>query len=149
RGRKVQPSAVEALATELNIPVLATPNINASESLEFLKKFSPDLILVVAFGQLLKQSVLDLPRLGCLNIHASLLPKYRGAAAVQRAIWNGESETGVSIQKMVKALDAGDVLLQKATPIQAEETSGELLERLSHLGAVAAEEALRMAETGT
>ncbi|MCB0404756.1 MAG: methionyl-tRNA formyltransferase [Bdellovibrionales bacterium] len=148
RGRKLTPSAVEQTAARLNLPVYPRENINSLESLEALKTWDPDLVLVVAFGQMLKEPVLLLPRLGCFNLHASLLPKYRGAAPVQRAIWNGEVETGVSIQRMVKALDAGDVLLQKRIAILPNETSGELLERLANLGGEAAVQALTLAETG-
>ncbi|MEZ4751832.1 MAG: methionyl-tRNA formyltransferase [Bdellovibrionota bacterium] len=148
RGHKLTPSAVEQTAVRLHLPVWPTENVNDARTFEALKSKEPDLILVVAFGQLLKEPLLQLPPLGCLNIHASLLPKYRGAAPVQRAIWNGDAETGVSLQKMVKALDAGDVLLQKRTAIRPDETSGELLQRLATLGAEAALEALALAEKG-
>lgn len=148
RGQKLTPTAVETLAVQKGIPVLATDNVSSDESMAQLKKAAPDLILVAAFGQILRENVLTLPKLFCLNVHASLLPKYRGAGPAQWAIWKGETETGVTIQRMVRKLDAGDILLQKKFAIGATETSGELLLRLAALGADALVEAVRVVESG-
>jgi methionyl-tRNA formyltransferase len=148
RGKTLQPTAVETLARAKGLPVLTTENINASAEMEKLRGEKPDLILVAAFGQLLKEPLLSLPRLYCLNVHASLLPKYRGAGPVQWAIWNGESETGITIQRMVKKLDAGDIFLQKSISISPEWTSVELLENLAGLGASCLVEAVKLTEKG-
>ena len=146
RGKQVEPTAVEALARRLGYLTLATGNVNDPATVEHLKSLSPDLVLVAAFGQILKNDVLALPKLFCLNVHASLLPKYRGAAPVQRAIWNGDKITGVTIQKMARKLDTGDILLQKTTAIDPNETSGELLDRLAVLGAEALIDSVRAIE---
>lgn len=148
RGHKVQPTPVAMAAEEAGLPWQEAENVNSPDSMETLTALKPDLVLVVAFGQLLKQPLLDLPRLAALNVHGSLLPKYRGAAPIQRAIWEGETETGVSIQRMVKKLDAGDVLLAKRLPIGPNMTSGELFEAMAPLGAQALVEAVQLAEQG-
>lgn len=138
RGRHgtPQPSEVKQLLLDrgLAIPLLQPEKASAPEVVQALAQYQADLFIVVAYGEILKQTVLDLPRLGCINVHASLLPKYRGAAPIQRAVMNGEKETGVSIMWMVQKMDAGDVLLQAATAIDPEETAGELQERLCILG---------------
>ena len=100
-----------------------------------LRAWAPDLVVVAAYGRILPPAVLDLPRLGCINVHASLLPKYRGAAPIQWAILRGETTTGVTIMRMNERMDEGDILLQRATPIGADETYGELQQRLARLGA--------------
>jgi methionyl-tRNA formyltransferase len=146
RGHKVQPSAVEAYARTQDLNVLSTLDVNAAHTFDVLKTFTPDLVLVAAFGQILKAEVLQLPKLFCLNVHASLLPKYRGAAPVQRAIWNGDSVTGVTIQKMARKLDTGDILLTKEISIEPEDTSETLLLRLANLGGEALVEALHLIE---
>lgn len=148
RGKKTQPTAVGAYCEKMGWPLIATDNVNLPEHIATLKASKPDLILVAAFGQLLRQSVLELPSLYCLNVHASLLPAYRGAAPIQMAIWNGDRTTGVTIQKMVKKLDAGDILLQKETPIGPNDTSADLLDRLAVLGGQALVEALHVIEKG-
>lgn len=148
RGQKVTPSEVERYARTQDLNVLEALDVNLPGTANVLKTFHPDLILVVAFGQILKENVLKIPKIGCLNVHASLLPKYRGAAPVQRAIMNGERETGVTIQKIVKKLDAGDILIQKKVVISPDETSGELLGRLAEVGAEALLEAIRLVESG-
>ncbi len=128
KGRSLQltPPPVKTLLLEKapHIPLLQPEK--ASQSLEELKKFQADLFVVVAYGQILSQKLLDIPPLGCINIHASLLPKYRGAAPIQRAILNGETETGIAIQKMVRELDAGDVICEAKVPIGPDMTAGEL-----------------------
>lgn len=148
RGQKVVPSPVETLARTNGIPVFATDNVNAPEIVAAIKAFEPDLILVAAFGQILRAEILALPKLYCLNVHASLLPKYRGASPVQRAIWNGDAETGVAIQKMAKKLDSGDILLVKKTAIHPQETSSELMGRLAVLGGECLIDTIALIESG-
>jgi methionyl-tRNA formyltransferase len=135
RGRHLAKPPVKMAAEELGLPVFQPRKANRPESLERIQAAQPDVIAVVAFGQILSRALLDVPRLGCFNLHASLLPKYRGAAPITYAVWNGETETGVTIMKMVERLDAGDVAIQVRTPIGPEETSGELHDRLAVLGA--------------
>ncbi|MBM4304363.1 MAG: methionyl-tRNA formyltransferase [Deltaproteobacteria bacterium] len=148
RGHKITPSAVEDLGRRLDLNVFTTLNVNAHETFSLLKTFNPDLILVAAFGQILKEEILNLPKLGCFNVHGSLLPKYRGAAPIQRAIYEGEKTTGVTIQRIVRKLDAGDIVLKKEISIDSEETSGQLMDRLAHLGGEALVEAVRLIESG-
>ncbi|NBX91701.1 MAG: methionyl-tRNA formyltransferase [Proteobacteria bacterium] len=147
RGQKTMPSEVERYARTQDLSVIEAFDINSPGTADVLKTFHPDLILVVAFGQILKETVLTIPKSGCLNVHASLLPKYRGAAPVQRAIMAGERETGISIQKIVKKLDAGDILVQKKVAISPDETAGDLLNRLAEVGADALLEALKLVES--
>ena len=135
RDLKLQPSAVKQLALQLNLPVLQPEKARSHDFVATLGKLMPDIIVVVAYGQILPQTILDLPRLGCLNLHTSLLPKYRGAAPIQWAILDGEAETGVTIMKMDAGLDTGDILSQTATPIQPSDTSQTLHHRLAILGA--------------
>lgn len=148
RGNKITPTAVENAAVELKLPVLRTLNVNAPEVLEKIQSLSPDLFIVAAFGQIFKEPLLAIPKKYCLNVHTSLLPKYRGAAPIQWALWNGDQITGVTIQKMVKKLDAGDILVQKRIPIDEADTTESLLEKLAHLGAEAVLESFRLIETG-
>ncbi len=142
RGKKERPSPVQARAEALGLPVRHPVSLKAPEQQEAFAALGADVAVVVAYGLILPRSVLDAPRLGCLNIHASLLPRWRGAAPIQRAIMAGDAETGVCIMQMEAGLDTGPVLLRKATPIGAEETAGELHGRLSALGAEAIVEAL-------
>ena len=138
RGRafKKQPLLpVKALAQKLNLPVLEPERARDEKFIAEIRTFLPDLIVVAAYGQILPQSILDLPRHGCLNVHTSLLPKYRGAAPIQWAIANGDAETGVTIMKMDADLDTGDIVAQRRTPIQAADDSATLHERLGRLGA--------------
>ena len=146
RGQHITSSEVEQYARTQDLTVLETLDVNAPPTVDVLKTYHPDLIVVVAFGQILKEGILKLPTQGCFNLHASLLPKYRGAAPVQRAILNGETETGITLQKMVKKLDAGDIFLQRTLTIGREETSGELLHRLAELGGELIWEALKKME---
>lgn len=148
RGHKVTPSEVEQYARTQDLNVIEALNVNDPGTLDVLKTFKPDLIVVVAFGQILKEGLLNLPKYGCINLHASLLPKYRGAAPVQRAIAEGEKETGVTLQRIVKKLDAGDVFLQKKTPILSTDTSEELLRRLAEEGGDLLIEGLKQIEQG-
>jgi methionyl-tRNA formyltransferase len=142
RGKKERPSPVQARAEALGLPVRHPASLKPAEEKEAFAALDADAGVVVAYGLILPQAVLDAPRLGCLNIHASLLPRWRGAAPIQRAVMAGDAETGVCIMQMEAGLDTGPVLLRKAIPIGAEETAGELHDRLSALGAEAIVEAL-------
>jgi methionyl-tRNA formyltransferase len=142
RGRKLRVPPVVELALARGIAVEQPTKIRNRAFEDLLRAWAPDLIVVAAYGRILPRNVLDLPPLGCINVHASLLPKYRGAAPVQWAIARGESETGVTIMQMNEAMDEGDILLQRSTPIGDSETGAELGERLSRLGAEALAEAL-------
>lgn len=135
RGMKLTASPVKEVATANNIPVYQPENFRSPEAVQALAQLQPDVIAVVAFGQLLPQAVLDIPTMGCINIHASLLPAYRGAAPYQWAVLDGLQETGVSAMYLCKAMDAGDVIDTAKTPIGPNETAGELLDRLAVLGA--------------
>ncbi len=137
QGRNLQtlPSAVKSLILKkaLKIPIFQPEKASNPEFLEEIAKLSADLYIVVVFGQILPQKLLDLPPLGCINVHPSLLPKFRGAAPIRRALMEGEVETGVSIQKMVRQMDAGDVLAVSKLPIEADMTHGELEDKLLNL----------------
>jgi methionyl-tRNA formyltransferase len=135
RDLKLQSSAVKQLALKLNLPVLQPIKARAEDFVATLRKLNSDLIVVVAYGQILPQTILDLPRLGALNVHTSLLPKYRGAAPIQWAILDDQTETGVTIMKMDAGLDTGDILSQANTPIHATDNSQTLHDRLAVLGA--------------
>lgn len=135
RGMKLTASPVKVLAGNAGIPVFQPDSFREPETVETLRSLRPDICAVVAYGRILPQSVLDVPRLGCINIHASLLPKYRGSAPYQWAVLNGEKETGVTAMYLVRQMDAGDIIDTVTTPIGENETAGELLERLSQLGA--------------
>ncbi len=142
RGRKLTASPVKQLAQENSIPVFQPKNFKEEADLSQLEKLDADLMVVVAYGLLLPQRVLDAPRLGCINIHASLLPRWRGAAPIQRSIMAGDQETGITIMQMEAGLDTGPMLLTKTCPIGPEDTGGSLHDRLSPLGAAALLEAL-------
>lgn len=135
RDLKLQPSPVKLLALKLNLPVLQPARARDEQFIAELRGLKPDLIAVVAYGQILPQAILDLPRFGCLNVHTSLLPKYRGAAPIQWAIANGEPETGVTIMKMDAGLDTGPIISQRRTAILPEDDSTALHDRLAQLGA--------------
>jgi len=145
----LEQSAVKRIAVDESIPVLQPEKPRGAEFVEQLRELAPDISVVVAYGHILPAEVVDLPQLGTLNIHASLLPKLRGAAPIQAAIRDGHAETGVSIMRMVKALDAGPVLLQVRTPIPDDETYGELQLRLAEMGALALIEALALVSLGS
>ncbi|MGA2175674.1 MAG: methionyl-tRNA formyltransferase [Verrucomicrobiota bacterium] len=135
RDLKPQPSPVKKLALAAGLPLLQPEQARDPAFLKRLAEFNPEVIIVAAYGQMLPQSILDLPRLGCLNVHASLLPKYRGAAPIQWAILNNDPETGVTIMQMAAGLDTGGILSQSATPIGPDETAASLHDRLAVLGA--------------
>ncbi len=135
RGRGLTPSAVKLEAVRRGIPVLQPENFRGAESRARLRALAPDVMVVVAYGLILPQSVLDIPEHGCWNVHASLLPRWRGAAPIQRAIEAGDTRTGISLMQMEKGLDTGPVLLSQAIDIGPEETAGQLHDRLAELGA--------------
>ncbi len=134
RGQKLTPSAVKKLALEHDIPVLQPVNLRSAEAQLELADFNADLMVVVAYGLILPQAILDTPRLGCINSHASLLPRWRGAAPIQRAIEAGDSESGITVMHMEAGLDTGPMLLKVSTAIQATDTGGSLHDRLATLG---------------
>ncbi len=135
RGLDLKASAVKKKATELGLPVFQPEKLSMAGEYEKLQELNPDVIVVVAYGQILRKNVLELSRLGCVNIHSSLLPRWRGAAPIQWAILGGDSESGVTTMRLVEKLDAGDILLQAKTPIQADDTAEILHDRLSLMGA--------------
>jgi methionyl-tRNA formyltransferase len=135
RGQQTLPPPVKVLALEHNIPVLQPVKVRLPESIEEIRGLEPDLIVVVAFGQILPKALLEIPKHGCINVHASLLPRYRGAAPLNWCIINGETETGVTTMMMDVGLDTGDMLLKKATPIDPDEDTRTLHDRLSQIGA--------------
>ncbi len=149
RGQHVTPPPVKQVALDANVPVLQPEKVRAPEFLDALRAWTPDLIVVAAYGKILPKSVLECPRHGCINVHASLLPKYRGAAPIQWSILRGEERTGVTIMQMNERMDAGDILLQRDITIGSDQTYGELQERLAVLGASALLDALALLRSGT
>ena len=151
RGRKMilTPPDVKVCAQRLNIPVYQPASMRSDEAFEQLAALKPDVIVVAAYGQILPKSVLDLPVYGCVNIHGSLLPKYRGASPIQQAVLNGDRVTGVTTMLMDVGLDTGDILLTKETAVGENETSAELFDRLSVLGGELITETLDALESGT
>lgn len=137
RGYKLIPPPVKVLATEHDTPVYQPNSLknDAEEYMQLLHELSPDVIVVAAYGKILPKEVLELPKYGCINVHASLLPEYRGAAPIQRAVYDGKSETGITIMQMGEGLDTGDILLQGSVQIGENETSAELFDRLAVFGA--------------
>lgn len=149
RGKDVQMTPVKIQALEYGIPVYQPVKVKTPEFVEVLKKEAPDAIVVIAFGQILSKEILDLPKYGCVNIHASLLPKYRGAAPIQWAVIDGEKETGVTTMMMDVGLDTGDILETKVIPLDPKETSGSLFEKLSEAGGPLILSTLEKLEKGT
>jgi methionyl-tRNA formyltransferase len=142
RGRKLTPSPVKQRALEAGIPVEQPETLKTPDAQQRLADYAPDLMIVVAYGLILPKKVLAIPRLGCWNVHASLLPRWRGAAPIQRAILAGDSETGVDLMQMEAGLDTGPVLIERRTPIGDDDTGGSLHDRLAGLGADALAEGL-------
>lgn len=134
RHRRVSPCAVRAHLSNQSMPIITPESVNAPDVVEELRKFKPDLLVVVAFGQILKKPLLELAPLGCINVHASLLPKYRGAAPIPWAIACGETQTGITTMYMNERLDAGDIILQKEIPIDPGDTAKSLHDRLAVVG---------------
>jgi methionyl-tRNA formyltransferase len=149
RGLRTEPGPVKQAAIARGIPVEQPATLRDAAAVERLAAWRPDVMVVAAYGLLLPQAVLDVPRLGCLNIHASLLPRWRGAAPIQRAILAGDRETGITIMRMEAGLDTGPMLLWQAVEIGAEETAGSLHDRLAGLGATLILQALDRLEAGT
>jgi methionyl-tRNA formyltransferase len=149
RGRHLTPPPVKAKALEMGFPIFQPERVKALEVLERLRGDHPDVIVVVGYGQIIPQTIIDLPPHGCVNVHASLLPKYRGAAPIQWAIANGETRTGVTTMRIEKRLDAGDILLRSETEIGSGESAPDLAERLAAMGASLLIETLKGLEEGT
>ncbi len=135
RGHKLVPTEVKLVATEYNIPVFQPETLKNGELKEVLGELKPELIVVVAYGRILPKYVLEYPKLGCINMHASKLPKYRGAAPIQRAVINGDTETAATVMLMDEGLDTGDILAEKILTIGETETAGELFDRMTEEGA--------------
>ena len=135
RGRELKAPPVKTLAQELNIPVIQPQKLREPEAMQQLQDWQPDLVIVAAFGQILRKDVLELPQFGCINVHASLLPRWRGAAPINAAVLAGDEETGVTIMKMDVGLDTGPMLSKRSIRIKPDDTAGSLFEALSTLGA--------------
>ncbi len=148
RGKKVQYTPIKEKALELDLEVYQPENVNSQESIDKLREIKPDFIVVVAYGQILKEEILEIPKYMCVNVHASLLPKYRGAAPINWAIINGEKETGITIMEMEKGLDTGDMLLWKSIPITSEDEAPSIHDKLSELGGSLIVEALEGIKEG-
>jgi methionyl-tRNA formyltransferase len=149
RGRKLTASPVKELALSANLPVYQPENLKSTEDLTQLQSFQADLMIVVAYGLILPQAVINMPCLGCINIHGSLLPRWRGAAPIHRALMAGDKETGVTIMKIVKQLDAGDMLHKESCAISDTDTSSDLHDKLAGLGAVGLGKVLTHIQKGT
>jgi methionyl-tRNA formyltransferase len=149
RGRKLTPSVVKALALSAGIPVFQPETLKTDEDLNQLTSLNADLMVVVAYGIILPQVILDAPELGCINIHGSLLPRWRGAAPIHRAVMAGDEMTGVTIMKLVKKLDAGDMLHKESCVIEPYHTSSDLHNKLAELGAIGLEKVLIQIEVGS
>ncbi|WP_454256667.1 methionyl-tRNA formyltransferase [Pseudomonas sp. Marseille-Q8238] len=149
RGQKLTPSPVKQLAVQHGIAVYQPQTLRDAEAQAELAALMPDLMVVVAYGLILPQVVLDIPRLGCINSHASLLPRWRGAAPIQRAVQAGDAESGVTVMRMEAGLDTGPMLLKVTTPISADDTGGSLHDRLAELGPPAVLQAIDGLATGT
>ena len=148
RGQKEEPPPVKALARQHDIPVFQPVKVRTPESVQHIRELAPDLIVVVAFGQILPQILLDIPPRGCINVHSSLLPRYRGAAPINWVLINGETETGVTTMLMDAGLDTGDMLLARRIPIDPDEDARSLHDRLALLGADALAETLDLLTAG-
>lgn len=146
RGKKLKPSPVKAAAEELNLPIFQPAKIKTPEGVQCLRELAPECIIVVAYGQLLSKEILNLPLQGCINVHASLLPSYRGAAPIHWAIINGEKRTGVTTMLMDEGLDTGDILLKREIMISQDATMGEIHNQLADLGGDLLVETLRELE---
>lgn len=148
RGKEMAASPVKECAQKHGIPVLTPVKIKAAEAVAQLREYPADIFVVAAFGQILSEEILQMPKYGCVNIHASLLPKYRGAAPIQWSIIDGETETGVTIMQMDRGLDTGDILFQQKVPIASEDTGESLFDKLAKAGSALITEALVKIEKG-
>ena len=149
RGMKLQASPVKEFALSKEIPVFQPGKLRDGTALAQMQGLDPELIVVAAYGRILPEDILNAPPYGCINVHSSLLPKYRGAAPINWAILNGEKETGVTIMHMAPELDAGDIILQRSTPIGPDETAPELFDRLAQMGGALLVEAVAQLQAGT
>lgn len=149
RGKEMQISAVKACALSHGLPVFQPQKIKTQEAVEQLRTYEADIFVVAAFGQILSKEILDMPKYGCVNIHASLLPKYRGAAPIQWAVIDGEEETGVTIQQMNEGVDTGDILMQEVVKLDAKETGASLFDKLAVCGAQLIVKTLKEIEKGS
>ena len=149
RGQKVNPSPIEEFCKKNKISFSNPPNLNSEEELKIFKRLSPDIVVVVAYGQIIPKSFLDVVKFGFINIHASLLPKWRGAAPIQRAIMNGDKKIGVSIMKIKEKLDSGPILTSKEIELDQNATHGEMEKKLSLMGADLLIQSLKTVEAGT
>lgn len=148
RGKKLQYTHIKEFALENNLEVYQPENVNSLESIEKIKNINPDIIVVVAYGQILKEDILNMPKIGCINVHASLLPKYRGAAPINWVLINGEEKTGITIMRMEKGLDTGNILYTKEIDIEDKYDSGILHDILKEMGGEALGEFLKEYEKG-
>ncbi|MDR9424677.1 MAG: methionyl-tRNA formyltransferase, partial [Marinobacter sp.] len=148
RGRKLVPGPVKQVALDADIPVFQPLSLKSEDAQQELAALKPDVMIVAAYGLILPKAVLDIPTHGCLNIHASLLPRWRGAAPIHRAIAAGDTQTGITIMQMDEGLDTGDMLLKVTTPIRSDDTGGSLHDRLADLGGEAIVEALNQLARG-
>lgn len=149
RGHKMAPPPVKETALSYGLDIFQPPSLKTEESFAYLQAFAPDCIVVVAYGKILPQRILDLPRYGCINVHGSLLPRYRGAAPIEWAVINGEKEAGITTMQMAAGLDTGDMLLQCKRPVSDDLTAGELRSLLAEDGASLLSETLKQLEGGT
>jgi len=149
RGRKLHQSPVKELALNAGLPVFQPLTMKTDEDLQQITSFNADLMVVVAYGVILTQAVLDAPKLGCINVHGSLLPRWRGAAPIQRALMAGDEKTGVTIMQIVRKLDAGDMLHKEECIIGAKDTASDLHDKLAELGAIGLSKVLEQIEAGT
>ena len=148
RGNTMQFPPVKECALAHNVPVFQPKKIREEQHIEYLRTFQPDIIVVAAFGQILPKEILDMPKFGCINVHASLLPKYRGAAPIQWAVINGDEVTGVTIMRMDVGLDTGDMISKKEIVIAEDETGGSLFDKLAEIGAQLCVETMTKIESG-
>lgn len=148
RGKKLIPPVIKVVAEERQIPVLQPEKVRDPAFIEALKGYQPELIVVVAFGQILPEEILNLPKYGCVNVHGSLLPNYRGAAPIQWAVINGDEKTGVTTMYMAKGLDSGDMLLKREMEIFPEDTYGSLHDRMAPMGAAILQETIALIAAG-
>ena len=149
RGRKLQPSPVKELALSAGIPIFQPLSLKPETDLQHIRDLKPGLMVVVAYGMILPQAVLDIPTFGCINVHGSLLPRWRGAAPIQRALMAGDDKTGVTIMRIIHKLDAGDMLHKEECAIGKTDTAGDLYDKLAALGATGLEKVLNQLESGT
>lgn len=149
RGKNLQPTPVKEAAMELELPVYQPRKVRDPEFIQVMRELNPDVIVVVAFGQIIPKEILHMPKYGCINVHASLLPAYRGAAPIQWAVINGDKESGVTIMRMDEGVDTGDMISKVIVPLNEKETGGSLFDRLSESGAKLLVETLPMLEDGS